>query len=150
MLKTSCLVLWWGCLVPVSARGWSCFVSMSWCLVFYVEMFRPVSSAVFRVCTHGVLFGLFCRSCFVKTGMFCSTCFVSLDDVFRFAGRRVSSKSSVTVVKRNGDERFRKMKDGVFSACRRRVVDHVVWCDERRMIRLHVRHCGSRQHDADV
>ena len=48
---------------------------------------------------------------FVKTGMFCSTCFVSLDDVFRFAGRRVSSKSSVTVVKRNGDERFRKMKD---------------------------------------
>ena len=84
----------------------SCFVSMSWCLVFYVEMFRPVSSAVFRVCTHGVLFGLFCRSCFVKTGMFCSTCFVSLDGVFRFAEGRVSSKSSVTVVKRNGDERF--------------------------------------------
>ena len=70
--------------------------------------------------------------------------------MFRFAGRRVSSKSSVTVVKRNGDERFRKMKDDVFPARRRRVVDHVVWCDERRMIRLHVCHCGGRQHDADV
>ena len=155
MLKTSCLVLWGVSRARERAaregvlsvcRGVWCF--MSKCFAPFRQVFRVC--IVFRVCTDGVLLGLFCRSCFVKTGMFCSTCFVSLDDVFRFAGRRVSSKSSVTVVKRNGDERFRKMKDGVLSACRRRVVDHVVWCDERRLIRLHVRHCGSRQHDADA